>query len=152
MGVVAAFGGNGTVTRSVSALLPQKPPVERSESDSDSRVVSLDDDGSDAVFSVLSSTVARRVLAELYRDPATQSELADRVDTSIQNVSYHLQNLADAGLVDVVDEWYSEKGREMDVYAPAGSPLVLVVGDVPDEVAAADADPAPNNPLPHAGD
>jgi DNA-binding transcriptional ArsR family regulator len=94
----------------MSALLPRKPPVERSGTDS--QVVSLYDDDSDAVFSVLSSEVARRVLAELYRDPATQSELADRVGTSIQNVSYHLDNLADAGLVDVVDEF--EGGELVD--------------------------------------
>ena len=94
----------------MSALLPRKPPVERSGTDS--QVVSLYDDDSDAVFSVLSSEVARRVLAELYRDPATQSELADRVGTSIQNVSYHLDNLADAGLIDVVDEF--EGGELVD--------------------------------------
>ena len=147
---MTAYGCEEAVIRSVSALLPQKPPVERPEADS--QVVSLGDDDSDAVFSVLSSTVARRVLAELYREPATQSELADRVDTSIQNVSYHLGNLADAGLVDVVDEWYSEKGREMDVYAPAGSPLVLVVGDGPDGDAASNPEAAPTEPLPHPGD
>ena len=150
MGIVTAYGWEEAVIGSVSALLPQKPPVERSEADS--QVVSLGDDDSDAVFSVLSSTVARRVLAELYREPATQSELADRVDTSIQNVSYHLDNLADAGLVDIVGEWYSEKGREMDVYAPAGSPLVLVVGDGPDGDAASNPEAAPTEPLPHPGD
>ena len=111
----------------MSALLPQRPSVERS--DRESQVVSLADAGSDDVFSVLSSTVARNLLSELYRRPATQSELADSLGTSIQNVSYHLDNLADAGLVDVVDQWYSEKGREMDVYAPDGGSLVLVVGD-----------------------
>ncbi|GGJ03637.1 hypothetical protein GCM10008995_11780 [Halobellus salinus] len=131
----------------MSALLPHTPPVERSGSGS--QVVTLGDDGSDAVFSVLSSTVARQVLGELYRSPATQSELADRVDTSIQNVSYHLDNLVDAGLVDVVDEWYSEKGRRMDVYAPEGSPLVLVVGDdTGTKDAASDAEPQPTEPLP----
>ena len=110
----------------MSALLPHKPPVEP---DTESQVVSLGDGDSDAVFSVLSSEAARSVLRELYRSPATKSELADRVDTSIQNVSYHLGNLADAGLVDVAGQWYSEKGREMDVYAPNGSPLVLIVGE-----------------------
>ena len=110
----------------MSALLPHKPPVEP---DTESQVVSLSDADSDAVFGVLSSDAARSVLRELYRGPATQSELADRVGTSIQNVSYHLENLVDADLVDVVDQWYSKKGREMDVYAPSGSPLVLVVGD-----------------------
>jgi len=81
------------------------------------------------VFSVLSSEVARSILGELYRSPTTQSDLADRLDTSIQNVNYHLDNLAEAGLVTVVDEWYSEKGTEMDVYAPAGEPLVLIAGN-----------------------
>jgi len=126
MAVAAALLGSEDERRNMSALLPQKPQIER---DTDSQVVSLGDSDSDAVFAVLASDAARSVLRELYRDPATQSELADRVDTSIQNVSYHLENLVEAGLVDVVDQWYSEKGREMDVYAPNGSPLVLVVGD-----------------------
>ena len=150
MGIVTAYGWVGTGIRSMSALLPRKPPVERSGTDS--QVVSLYDDDSDAVFSVLSSEVARRVLAELYRDPATQSELADRVGTSIQNVSYHLDNLADAGLVDVVDEWYSEKGREMDVYAPTGAPLVLMIGDTSDDNGGSDPEASPATPLPNAGD
>lgn len=109
----------------MSALLPHEPPVD---TETESQVVSLGDADSGAVFSVLSSEAARSVLRELYRDPATKSELADRLDTSIQNVSYHLDNLTDAGLVCVAGEWYSEKGREMDVYAPEGA-LVLVVGD-----------------------
>jgi DNA-binding transcriptional ArsR family regulator len=111
----------------MSQLLPRKPPVERP--DDGARVVGLDDGDSGAVFSVLSSAVARGILTELYRTPATQSELADRVDTSIQNVDYHLDKLVMADLVDVVDQWYSEKGIEMDVYAPTGDPLVLVAGD-----------------------
>ena len=111
----------------MSQLLPRKPPVDRP--DGGPRVVGLDDRESGDVFSVLSSEVARSILTELYRDPATQSELADRVDTSIQNVQYHLGGLADAGLVEVVDQWYSEKGTEMDVYAPNGGPLVLVAGN-----------------------
>jgi DNA-binding transcriptional ArsR family regulator len=126
MAVAAALLGVGDDRGGMSALLPHRPPVDR---DTESQVVSLGDADSDAVFAVLSSEAARSVLRELYRDPATQSELAERVDTSIQNVSYHLGNLVDAGLVDVVDQWYSEKGREMDVYAPNGSPLVLIVGD-----------------------
>lgn len=108
----------------MSSLLPRTPRVERS--DGEPEVVGLDGVESGAVFSVLSSERARSILSELYREPATQSELADRVDTSLQNADYHLDNLVEAGLVTVVDQWYSEKGTEMDVYAPAGDPLVLV--------------------------
>ncbi|WP_436930698.1 ArsR/SmtB family transcription factor [Halosimplex halobium] len=111
----------------MSHLLPRKPPVERS--DGEPEVVGLDGVESGAVFSALAPELARSILSELYREPSTQSELADRVDTSIQNVSYHLDSLVEAGLVTVVDRWYSEKGTEMDVYAPDGDPLVLVAGD-----------------------
>ncbi|MFC6864259.1 ArsR/SmtB family transcription factor [Halomicroarcula sp. GCM10025817] len=110
----------------MSHLLPQKPLVDRP--DPDSRVVTLDDEDADEVFSTLGSDISRAVLAELYRDPATQSELAERVDTSIQNVGYHVENLLEANLITVVEQWYSKKGVEMDVFAPAGAPLVLVAG------------------------
>lgn len=111
----------------MSRLLPQKSPIE--VSDTEPQIVGFDDANSADVFSVLSADTARTILSELYEDPATQSEIADRVETSIQNVSYHLDNLVNAGLVTVVDQWYSEKGTTMDVYAPAGGSLVLVAGD-----------------------
>jgi DNA-binding transcriptional ArsR family regulator len=65
---------------------------------------------------------------ELHEEPAPPSQLAERVDTSLQNAQYHLGNLKDAGAVEVIDTAYSEKGREMDVYAPADRPLVIFAG------------------------
>jgi len=109
----------------MSGLLPREPPVEQS---GQPQVVGLGDGASMDVFSVRSSDTARSVLDRLYREPATQSELADELELSIQNVAYHVERLEAAGLVTVVDSWYSEKGRDMDVYAPAGDPLVLVAG------------------------
>jgi len=111
----------------MSGLLPRRPSVERP--DSEPRVVGLEGRESEAVFSALSSDVARSILAELYRGPTTKSELADRVGTSIQNVNYHLDKLVRADLVGVVDQWYSEKGVEMDVFAPDHEPLFLMVGE-----------------------
>lgn len=111
----------------MSQLLPRKPPVERPEGGP--RVVEIDDRESRDVFSALSSEVARTILTELYRNPATQSELADHVDTSIQNVNYHLDQLVAADLVEVVDQWYSEKGAPMDVYAPGDESLILLAGN-----------------------
>jgi DNA-binding transcriptional ArsR family regulator len=77
------------------------------------------------VLDSLTSETAQSVLVELSRDPATPGDVADRVDTSIQNVSYHLSKLEDAGLVTVVGTRYSSKGREMKVYAPAVRSLVI---------------------------
>ena len=79
----------------------------------------------DQLFEALSSRTAREVLATLYEDPATKSQGATRVDCASQNVSYHLENLERADLVTPVDTWYSQKGREMDDYAPTAGPLIL---------------------------
>jgi predicted ArsR family transcriptional regulator len=81
------------------------------------------------VLEVLQSDTARAVLAEVGDRRGTTSDVADRVDTSLQNAHYHLERLADVGLVEVVGTHYSSRGREMDVYARANDPLVLVGGD-----------------------
>ena len=108
-------------------LLPSEADTSAVD-DASPRVIGLDGDDADSLLSALSSGTARNVLSELHDDPDTPSALANRVDTSLQNVQYHLSNLEDAGLVAVVDTVYSEKGREMKVYAPADRPLVMVAG------------------------
>jgi len=107
-------------------LLPGGSSVEAGDG---SEVVSIREDAADEVFEALSSGTAREILAALYEDPDTASSVADRVDTSLQNASYHLEKLVDADLVEVADTWYSEQGREMKVYAPASDSLVLFASD-----------------------
>ncbi|WP_435196180.1 helix-turn-helix domain-containing protein [Natronomonas sp. EA1] len=97
-------------------------------SESDPRVVGLDSEEADALMSALSSDTARRLLAELHEEPAPPAALAERADTSLQNAQYHLGRLSEAGAIEVVGTAYSEKGREMDVYAPADEPLVIYAG------------------------
>jgi DNA-binding transcriptional ArsR family regulator len=89
------------------------------------RVVDLEGEDADAVFGALSSTTARRIYARLDSEPGTPSDVADAIDSSIQNVRYHLENLEDAGLVEVVDTWYSSRGNEMSVYATTDGPLIV---------------------------
>ncbi|EMA72051.1 ArsR/SmtB family transcription factor [Halorubrum distributum] len=110
----------------MSRLLPSLPDATPEEREP--RVVGVDDDEADDLIAALGSETARAILSTLHDRPATKSELADEVDTSLQNVQYHLSRLDEADLVDVVDTAYSEKGREMDVYAAADEPLVLFSG------------------------
>ncbi|GGC56703.1 ArsR/SmtB family transcription factor [Haloferax sulfurifontis] len=109
----------------MAGLLPSTPDTSAAD-ESSPRVIGLEDDEASELLSALSSGTARRVLAALHEEPTNAAELAERVDTSLQNVQYHLRKLDDAGLVEVVDTVYSEKGREMKVYAPADRPLVVV--------------------------
>lgn len=107
------------------SLLPRSPDIV---SDAGPRVVGVDSDAADDLMSALSSETARRILVELHEEPAPPAELADRAGTTLQNTQYHLENLEEAGAIDVVGTAYSEKGREMDVYAPADEPLVIFAG------------------------
>ncbi|WP_224333159.1 ArsR/SmtB family transcription factor [Haloprofundus halobius] len=111
----------------MAGLLPSTPDTSDADP-GDPRVIGLDSDAADELLSALSSRTARRVLAELHEEPTTPAELAGRVDTSLQNVQYHLGNLEDAGIVEVVGTAYSEKGREMKVYGPSDRALVVVAG------------------------
>ena len=108
-------------------LLPSRPDAPAAE-EADPRVIGLDSEDADDLLSALSSDTAREVLAALHDEPDTPANVADRVDTSLQNTQYHLGNLEDAGLIEVVDTVYSEKGREMNRYAPADRPLVVFAG------------------------
>jgi len=111
----------------MSRLFPFRSPAS---SDADEpRLVDISEDAADDVFAALSSGTARAAYKALHDDPQTASDLADVTDTTVQNVRYHLDNLRDAGLVEVVDTWYSERGTEMKVYAPTDTSLVVFAGD-----------------------
>ncbi|GAA0224901.1 ArsR/SmtB family transcription factor [Haladaptatus pallidirubidus] len=108
-------------------LLPSSTDVEP-PTGGNPRVLGVDSDDADDLLGALSSGTARSLLSALHDQPATASELSDEVDTSLQNAQYHLQKLEDAELISAVDTIYSEKGREMKVYAPTDGPLILFAG------------------------
>ncbi|MGB9987087.1 ArsR/SmtB family transcription factor [Salarchaeum japonicum] len=111
----------------MSRLFPFRSPAS---SDADEpRLVDISEDAADDVFAALASGTARAAYKALHDDPRTASDLAELTDTTVQNVRYHLDNLRDAGLVEVVDTWYSERGTEMNVYAPTDTSLVVFAGD-----------------------
>ncbi|WP_129115778.1 ArsR/SmtB family transcription factor [Halegenticoccus tardaugens] len=117
----------------MARLLPSTSDTAAVE-DAEPRVIGVDSEDADDLLSALSSETSRRLLAALHEEPDTPSALAGRVDTSLQNVQYHLGKLSDADLVEVADTVYSEKGREMNVYAPADRPLVVFAGREADGV------------------
>lgn len=82
-----------------------------------------------SILDALSAATCRAIMRELCRKPNHPSALADRVDTSVQNATYHLATLQEADLVEVVGTRYSTRGHEMDVYAPTNLAIVIEVGD-----------------------
>lgn len=104
-------------------------PSGSADAEADPRLVDVDEDAADAVFDALSSKTARRLYVLLREEPRPPVDIADELDTSVQNVHHHLAALRDADLVEGVDTVYSEKGVEMTVYAPADAPLVVTAAD-----------------------
>lgn len=126
-----------------ATLLPRRSAVD--EPDPETLVLPIAEPGTADLCSALSSDTARTIVASLADEPGTASDVADRADTSLQNARYHLDRLRDAGLVRVVDTWYSVKGNEMDVYASVHDRIVLDASGAADGTPGAD-DPAPPEP------
>lgn len=110
------------------SLLPSDSSGSTADQKGELQILGLDEENSDAVFEALSSSTARSILTEIHDTPRTASELAERTENSIQTVVYHLNELQDAELVQVATTRYSQKGKEMKVYAPADDPVVVFVG------------------------
>ncbi|MFB6156804.1 MAG: ArsR/SmtB family transcription factor [Haloferacaceae archaeon] len=117
--------------------LPLRPSIDHTPR---SRLV-LDfaDEEATTALDALACETARDVVAALADGPATASDLADAVGTSLQNVQYHLAALREAGLVVDAGTWYSSRGAEMTVYA-AGAERIEFRVTAPDE--ASESDPS----------
>ncbi|SEH68001.1 Helix-turn-helix domain-containing protein [Halopenitus malekzadehii] len=111
----------------MASAFPHQPPVTHAPREQTNIVV--DRNEPTEVLQVLSSETAQAILGTLKSDPKTASEIAQSLDQSIQNVSYHLDRLHDVELITPIETWYSEKGREMTVYALASEQLVVEFHD-----------------------
>ena len=98
--------------------------VEEKEPD----VLSIDDEETEEILDSVASETAREILTSVQERAQTPAEISEYLDTSTQNVRYHLDKLEAAGLIEVGGIRYSEKGREMSVYEPSESPPVIVIG------------------------
>lgn len=111
----------------MSRLLPTHTDATVEQSDTPA-VLSLDDEATRDVIEALSSKTAYDIFRLLNKTPATPARIADQLDQSVQNVHYHLTNLESAGVIEITDTCYSEKGREMSVYVVSEDPTLLFLG------------------------
>lgn len=122
----------------MSSALPHQPSVEYAPQKQTDIVV--DGDESADIFQVLSSDTAQEILSVLKQEPGTASDVATAVGQSIQNVTYHLDRLREVDFVAPVETWYSEKGKEMTVYAVTTEELIVRFVDSPEQ----QSDPTPD--------
>ncbi|HII76406.1 MAG TPA: helix-turn-helix transcriptional regulator [Methanolinea sp.] len=73
----------------------------------------------------LSSRTAGKVLDILSDGPRQLSFISDQLDIPLPQVKYHVDNLLDAGILEVIDERYSVKGRRVKIYGLKHQVLVV---------------------------
>ncbi len=90
------------------------------------------------ITQVITNDTARQMIDLLADAPLSASDIAERLKVPLTTVAYNLENLEDVGLVKIERIKYSEKGREVKIYAPVRKLIVVVpektdrksVGDV----------------------
>lgn len=89
------------------------------------------DERSKKIGKALASPVAGDILHALEKGPATAGDLSSSLGMPLGTVKYHIENLLDAGLIEVRHTKYSVKGRQVKVYGLRNQ-LLIMAPRVPD--------------------
>ena len=100
----------GPMSKQIGRLFSKSTDSEP-ETNSPLRIAEMHDDDAVQIFKALSGESTCRIYREIQQSPKTAPELQQVLDTSIQNVHYHLNKLEEAGLIEPVDARYSGKRR-----------------------------------------
>lgn len=83
------------------------------------------DERAQKIGKAIASQSATDILNALQERPSTAGDLTSTLDMPMGTVKYHLENLLEAGLVEVRQIRYSVKGREIKVYGLKDQLLIV---------------------------
>jgi DNA-binding transcriptional ArsR family regulator len=89
-------------------------------------ILPLNDKNSKKISQIISNDTARNILEAIASKPLSASELAEKLRIPLSTVQYNLEKLSNAGLVKVERTKYSEKMKEVKIYAPQRKFVVIV--------------------------
>lgn len=101
------------------------PENEKDPSDEKLLILPLGEE-SKKITQVISNDTARQIIELLADASLSASEIAERLQSPLTTITYNLENLENVGLVKVERIKYSEKGREVKIYAPVRKLIVVV--------------------------
>ncbi len=89
-------------------------------------LVSLKEDKAKELAQVISNESCRKILDYLgEKEDATETEIAKELNLPISTVHYNLQHLMKAGIINVDEFHYSEKGKEVNHYKLANKYIII---------------------------
>ncbi|MCZ7362286.1 MAG: winged helix-turn-helix domain-containing protein [Candidatus Methanoperedens sp.] len=112
------------------------PENESDKSDEKLLILPLGEE-SKKITQVISNDTARQIIELLADAPLSASDIAERLHVPLTTIVYNLENLQNVGLIKVERIKYSEKGREVKIFAPVRK-LIVVVPERTDKKSVAD--------------
>jgi len=88
-------------------------------------ILPLNDKNSKKISQIIFNDTARNILEAIASQPLSASEIAEKLSIPLSTVQYNLERLNDAGLVKVERTKYSEKMKNMKIYAPQRKFVVI---------------------------
>jgi len=89
-------------------------------------LVSLEEEKSKQLASVLSNDTSRRILDYLAEKNLSETDLANDLNMPISTVHYNVQNLLNNNLIEIKDFLYSEKGNKINIYGITKKMIIIV--------------------------
>jgi len=83
------------------------------------------DERSQKIGKAIASQAAGDILHALEKGPMTAGDLASALAMPMGTVKYHIDNLLEAGLIEIKDTKYSVKGRQVKVYSLRNQVLIV---------------------------
>jgi DNA-binding transcriptional ArsR family regulator len=83
------------------------------------------DERAQKIGKAIASPTANEILHLLAEGPKTASELTELQHIPMGTLKYHIENLLEAGLIEITETRYSVKGREVKVYALRDQLLIV---------------------------
>lgn len=89
-------------------------------------ILPLNDKNSKKISQVISNDTARAILEALTDESMSTSDIAEKLGIPLTTVQYNIEKLMDSGLVKVEKTKWSEKFREVKIYAPQKKMVVIL--------------------------
>ena len=89
-------------------------------------ILPLNDKSSKKISQVISNDTAREILGALTDEPQSTTDVAEKLGIPLTTAQYNIEKLVDAGLVKVERTKWSEKFREVKIYAPQKKLVVIL--------------------------
>ncbi|MCQ8894092.1 MAG: helix-turn-helix domain-containing protein [Methanolinea sp.] len=98
---------------------------ETHPADADLVILLPGDERAQKIGKAIASQAASDILHALEKGPQTSGDLAASLTMPMGTIKYHIENLLDAGLIEVKNVKYSVKGRQVKVYGLRNQLLIM---------------------------